>query len=285
MTPSSAEATAVQLVDNMDAIISDADDADDGFSGLSELFQRQESVSQVDRAFEDAESFDDLLTSLADFRQSTKHAENSPSIKESTESTVEPAPDGDTIGQKVRQIAHEADPKTVGGYAIGAVIAAGGYAVTAPISTTVGMAAILTGGASAGAYASANPDSQLAEIDPISTAVQMRTAGLARRSNSDPGGYGTRALLSAVDQVDTEELSPAYAKWAAQADIDTIMKDAELAAQAANRSPKSHDEMAARAFGGVVGIAHSYVNAGSGPDLEELVDQDLYQNAVDELNE
>lgn len=278
---SEASRTA-QLENSIDSRIEAADDASEAFSELTALFEQQKEITQTDRAIEDADSLTDLISTLAD--QQERSTQEIPPSTTLTNQSPTNLPANSSVGTRIKSIARDAEPKEVGKYAVGASLALGTFAVTLPYSTTLGVVTLLTGGGAVGAYASANPDSAVADVDPIRLGLGMRSRGIARKNSSTLGGYGAGAASELLEQVDAENASSEYAEWVANIDPDLIMEDTQRAVDAAERSSESFDPTKVKAIGGTFGLAHSYINNSSDiQDLENLLDDDLYQEAIEEL--
>jgi hypothetical protein len=276
----SKESRAVRLDNTINDIVSDSEEASECFQELAELFDDHDGVTRHDQVIAESDSLDEAVGSFYAEQQdptSTGPPRNSDSLSTQPEQQLNTG--------KLRSIVKEADPKDVGLWAAAALVLGGPTAVAASVSTTLGVGALLLGGSSVGAYSSSNPESKLAQIDPIQTALNLRGGGIAHKQNALRGGYGAGVAITALEQIDTENISPEYADWVTQIDIDTVLQDARLASKAARHSPQSHDDRAVRLLGGAAGVAHSYVNTGEGPDLEELLDEDLYEETVDTLRD
>ena len=181
------------------------------------------------------------------------------------------------LRRQVAYTAQNADPAEAGKYALGAGILLGTYAVSAPISTPLGLAAIAAGGAATGAYASTHPGSLAARIDPIALAIDAKTAGRRWKKNPAPGRAGVGMALGAIDHLEEEVVPPEYAHWVANADYDSIMRGAEMARRAAEGSQGSTHPEHAAALGGGFGLLYGYLDDETRADLEELLDEDLYK--------
>jgi hypothetical protein len=276
----SEESRATRLDNTIDGIVSNSEEASECFQELAELFDDHDGVTRYDQVIAESDSLDEAVGAFYAEQQdqtSTVHPHHSDLLP--TQSVQQ-----SSIG-KLRSIVKEADSKDVGLWAAAALVLGGQYAIAASISTTVGVGALLLGGSSVGVYSSSHPESKLAQIDPLQTALNLRAGGVAHKQSSLRGGYGAGVAITALEQIETENISPEYADWVTQIDIDTVLQDARLASKAARHSPQSHDDRAVRLLGGAAGVARSYVNSGEGSDLEELLDEDLYEETVDTLRD
>jgi hypothetical protein len=280
-----AEARAGEFVGEMDSIISQSDDAESVLRRMSELFKYRDDESIFDQAVAEAESLEELLQVI-----SAPSEANSPITMESKEDESggllpTPRSNSTSLREQVTDTAKNADPAEMGKYTIGLGIFGAGFAISAPFSTVVGLGAIAACGAATGAYASANPNSLAAQIDPIELAISAKMRGRSWKQSSAPGGAGIGGILGALDYVGEEEILSAYSHWCSNADIDKIMKGAEMGAQAAEISPDYNNPRSAAVLGGGFGLAYGYAESGGEiEELEELLDDDLYE-AIGELEQ
>jgi hypothetical protein len=266
------ESQAIRLDNTIDDIISSSEEASECFQEIAELIDEYDAVTSYDQIIAEAETFDEAIGSFhAEYTRNSDSLATQPKQQSST--------------GKLRNIIKETDLDDIGPWTLAALVVGGPPAVAASVSTSLGIGALLLGGGSLGIYSSANPESKLAQIDPIRAALNLRVGGLAHKQSSLRGGYGTGVAITALEQIDTKSIPPEYADWVTKIDINTILRDARLASKAANHSAQSYDDRVVRLLGGAVGVAHSYINSGEGPDLEEVLDEDLYQEIIDTLED
>lgn len=273
----SAESRAAQFVQEVDDAIAESETAESVLRVVADLFAERDERTAFDQAVAEAESVQELFTAL-----SSSTAIASPATENQMGSDADiplpvRRPRLSNLRRQVAYTAQNADPTEVGKYALGAGIMLGTYAVSAPISTPIGLAAIAAGGAATGAYASTHPSSLAARIDPIGLAIDAKTAGRRWEQNPAPGGAGIGIALSAIDHFEEDVVPPEYAHWVANADYDAIMRGAEMARHAAEGSQGATHPDYAAALGGGFGLMYGYLDNQNRDDLEDLLDEDLYE--------
>ncbi|RDI69947.1 C1 domain-containing protein [Halopelagius longus] len=278
---SSAETEAARFVRDVDDVVAAGNSAETVLRDVADLFAERDEETVFDHLVAEADSVDELFVALS----------NAPNVgPPAGEATSEDEREGEDGGalpvrrsrfsnlrHRVAYTAQNADPAEVGKYTLAAGFGFGAAAVSAPISTPVGLAAIAAGGAATGAYASAHPDSLAARIDPIALALSAKTAGRRLDASPVPAGAGTGAALGAIEHLGDEAVPAEYAHWFAEADFDAIVEGAELAAREAARSEAYGDRNRAAIVGGGVGLASGYVDDATLDELEGLLDDDLYE--------
>ncbi|QCC51437.1 hypothetical protein [Halapricum salinum] len=275
----SEASSAVKFLDQIDAEVAAADDAESALYAIAELFADRSETTRFDQAVAEADSLDELQQQMAAIPGIEK---STTKVSESQSRSLVATPEVDVTGlrQRVTQTARGADPKDVGKYSLGAVLGFGTAAVSAPISTTVGVAALLAGGAATGAYASTNPNSLPAKIDPLSLAMDAKRRGSKLDSTPGAGGHGTGAALGTLEYLsrqDHDSVDEAYAKWLSELDIESVMEGHRVAARYAEQTGELHDPSRASILGGAAGAAYGYTDLDG--DIEDVVDDD----AVSEL--
>jgi hypothetical protein len=273
----SAESWAAQFVQDADDAIAESETAESALRAVADLFAERDETTVFDHSVAEAESVQELFTAL-----SNSTAIASPATENQMESDADVSlpvrrPRLSSLRRQVAYTAQNADPAEVGKYALGAGIMLGTYAVSAPISTPLGLAAIAAGGAATGAYASTHPGSLAAQIDPIPLAISAKAAGRQWKKNPAPGGTGVGMALGAIDHLEEDVVPPEYAHWVANADYDAIMRGAEMARRAAESSQGSTHPEHAAALGGGFGLLYGYLDDETRADLEGLLDKDLYE--------
>ena len=263
----------------MDTEVAAADDAESALHAIAELFENRSEKTHFDQAVAESGSIEELGQKMAAMPGIGVSDTTTPE-SQSTTKLAKPEVDVTGLRQRVTQTARSADPKDVGKYSLGAVLGFGTAAISAPISTTVGMAALLAGGAATGAYASTNPDSIAAKIEPIQLAMNAKGRGSQIASNPGAGGHGTGAALGMVEylsQEDHDNLDEAYAKWLSEVDIESVIEGQRVAARYADNTDELDNSKDASLLGGAAGLAYGYT------DLEEGIDEAVDGEVVDEL--
>ncbi|UHQ95094.1 hypothetical protein [Haloterrigena alkaliphila] len=281
-SPGSAEPQATEFKQEIDDVVAEAEDAETVLQELSDLIVDSDHRTGFDRAVSDASSLDELVALISvDQEHSPSDASHPVLGGKKSQLPIQRSQISD-FREKVAYTAKNADPAEVGKYTLGAGLALGTAAVSAPFSTALGLGAIAASGAATGAYASAHPDSLAARIDPIELSLNAKSRGRAWQSSSAPGGSGVGATLGAVEYLGDEAVPPAYSHWFTMADIEMIRKGAALGAQKGATSPGIGNSRQAAAIGGGLGLAYGYAKRGDQmDDLESLLDGDLYAELTD----
>ncbi|MBV0922832.1 hypothetical protein KTS45_01340 [Halomicroarcula limicola] len=281
----SEESSAAKFHDEIDAEIADADDAESALYAVAALFGKRSEETHFDQAVAESDSMADLGRQIAAM---PGIGDSQPGISESESTTQLAKPSVDVAGlrQRLARTASNADPKDVGKYSLGAVLGFGTAAVSAPFSTTAGIAALLAGGAATGAYASANPRSLAARIEPLQLAVNAKDRSSQLASTPGAGSHGAGATLGMAEylsQMDHGELDEAYAKWLSEVDIEAVIEGQKMATRYANQTGEFDDPQQAGLLGGAAGLAYGY--ADSDGDLDEDVDGDIVDVLPDETDD
>lgn len=272
---SSADSRAARFLRDADDVVAEGDSAEAVLRDVAALFAERDEETVFDRLVAESDSVDELFAAI-----SNSPGVASPDGREATDADgglPVRRPRFSALRHRVAYTAQNADPAEVGKYTLAAGLGFGAAAVSAPISTTVGLAAIAAGGAATGAYASAHPDSLAARIDPIALALSAKTTGRRWDASSIPAGAGTGAAVGALEHLGNESVPPEYARWFADADFDAIVEGAELAAREASRSEAHGSPNRAAMLGGGIGLASGYVDDATMEELRELLDDDLYE--------
>jgi hypothetical protein len=283
----SAESRRAAFVSDVDDVVADADDAAAALRAAADLFDDREDPTAFDHHVAAADSTDDLFARLS---ESVGHDPASRTADADDESDADaPLPatgvgssalDTPSVGaaslrRNLRRTLSEGDPKEAGKWAIGAGIAGFSVAVSLPFSTAAGLGAIALGGAATGAYASANPDSAAARIDPIEMAVGAKARGRRWERGDAPGGAAVGSAVGAAEHVAERATPSAYAHWYANVDPESVLRGAELGARAADSSADFDDRTAAALLGGGFGLAYGYSDIDeSAADLDALLGAD-----------
>jgi hypothetical protein len=273
----SAESRARQFVQDADDAIAESETAESALRSVADLFAERDERTVFDQSVAESESVQELFTALSNSTAIASPVTESQIDSDADVSLPVRRPRLSNLRRQVAYTAQNADPAEVGKYALGAGIMLGTFAVSAPISTSIGLAAIAAGGAATGAYASTHPNSFAAQIDPIPFAISAKAAGRRWEKNPAPGGASIGMALAAIDHLEGDVVPPEYAHWVANADYDAIMRGAEMARRAAESSQGSTNPEHAAALGGGFGLLHGYLDDESRDDLEELLDEDLYE--------
>lgn len=270
----SVESQAVTFLQEIDAAIDTSINAEEAFARISKLFADRDEETAFDHAVSEAESLNELMERLSRISMTPDRA--LPTPVENAENELQLNPPRRSLQREVAYTLQHADPADVGKYVIAGGVLFGSMAVTAPFSTTAGLAAIALSSAATGAYASAHPESTVGQIDPIAVAASAKGFG-ARWAKSDaPGGKAVGNALGGF-QILAQEVAPEeYAHWLANVDSDLIMEGAERGAKAALTNPNLGSQRQGALLGGGFGLAYSYIrNSDDLSDLEPLLDDDL----------
>ncbi|SFR41894.1 hypothetical protein [Halogeometricum limi] len=294
----SAASRAAAFERDVDAAVADADDAETALRAVADLFAERDETAVFDHVVREASSADDLLSGLSNTttRPSLPTPADGPSEAgdagdaEGADATPVNGGDGggasslptagrpsiEPVRQRVSRTLRDGDPKEAGKWAIGAGIAGFSVAVSLPFSTAAGLGAIALGGAATGAYASANPESAAARIDPIELALGAKTRERQWKRGGGPGGAAVGSVLGAAEHVVDRTDDTAYAHWLANADPELALRGATLGAEAAKKSPNADDPTTAALVGGGLGLAYGYTDLDYESDeLRELLDEDV----------
>lgn len=278
----SENSSAVKFLNKIDTEVATADDAESALYAIAELFESRTEKTHFDQAVAESNSIEELGQKMAAM-PGVGISQNRSLESQSTTTLAKPDVDVTNLRQRVTQTARNADPKDVGKYSLGAVLGFGTAAVSAPISTTVGIAALLAGGAATGAYASTNPNSMAARVDPLPLAMNARGRSSQLASNRGPGSYGTGAALGMVEylsQVDDNNLDQAYAKWLSEVDIESVIEGQRVATRYANNSDEFDNPSQAGLLGGAAGLAYGYADFED--NIDEIVDDDILDELPDD---
>jgi len=273
----SEDSSAAKFLNQIDNEIASAEDAETALRAVADVFENRSEKTHFDQAIAEANSIGELVDGMTAIGGLGTHKPE-PTQSGSETSLVKPTVSLASLQRRISETARSADPKDVGKYSLGAVLGFSTAAVSAPISTPVGIAALLAGGAATGAYASTHPNSMAARIDPLQLAMSAKNRGSQINSNSTAGGHATGAALGTAEylgQMDHNDIDEAYAKWLSQVDIDSIIDGQKTAARHARRSDELGDPKQASILGGAAGLAYGYT------DIDEEIDQDLNGDVVD----
>lgn len=258
-----AKATAARFIQEVNGEIASADRAETALRSIADLFEEREERTQFDELVADAESLSDLLGQHEDAAEPVNE-ENLPAQNISKRRN---------LPGRVKSTIRDADAREVGKYSLAAVFGGAAVAASAPFSTTAGIAALLTGGAATGAYASTHPDSMAANIDPIEFAMGVSSRGRHHNRSSMPGGHGVGTAFGLMEQIEETDPDHAYAQWLAEVDFNEVMEAAEYAATRSEQIPGVDNERDASIIGGAAGLAGSYGDLND--DFLESVDEQL----------
>lgn len=275
----SAKSRAAKFIQAIDDEVATASDAEVVLRNVADLFAERDELTQFDHAVANADSLDDLLVAIA----------SSGMIRDPADS---PDPDGEgeelpDVGEQASKVPlrvrasetiKNAEPQEVALYTLGATLGLGAYAISAPFSTTAGITALAAGGTATGLYASANPESVVAQISPLALAMNMNQRGRAVQQSSMAGSANLGRALGAMEYLGGQNYDTAYAQWFAEADIDSVIRAAEMAQRHAEKNPELGTPREASMLGAIGGLAHSYT------DHDGDVDS-LYEDIPDTLEE
>ncbi|SEO90479.1 hypothetical protein SAMN04487948_10763 [Halogranum amylolyticum] len=275
----STESRAAKFVQTVDDEIAAATDAETALRNVADRFATRDEVTAFDHAVASADSVDELLDAIAEgsdapdasaSRQRPEPATNLP--------TPSTGPTAGALRTRVAGALRNADPQEVGKYTLAATLGLGTYAISAPFSTTLGLAALAAGGTATGLYATANPESVVAQADPMELVMSMNHRGRHVSHSSIAGTANAGRLLGAAEYLGDLEYDTAYAQWLVEADIDTVVRAAEVAQRHAKRNPEFGTEREASLLGAIGGLAYGYTDDDGG--VESFFDEDV--TAIDE---
>lgn len=267
----SAESQAAKFINAVDDEVSTASDAETVLRNVADLFEERDELTQFDHAVANADSLDELLVALAASGVVGESAgDSTPDNGEEDVVTMEDHAPKMSLRVRASETIKNAEPEEVAKYTLAAALGGGAYAISAPFSTTLGLAALAAGGTATGLYASANPESIVARIDPMVLAMNMTQRGQAVEQSSMAGSKNTGMALGALEYLGSVDYDTEYAKWLAEADFDTVIRGAELAQQHAEDNPALGTPREASMLGGLGGLAYGYT--GFDGDVETMFD-------------
>ncbi|MBX0294290.1 zinc ribbon domain-containing protein [Haloarcula nitratireducens] len=281
----SEESSAAKFHDEIDAEIADADDAESALYAVAALFGKRSEETHLDQVVAESDSMAELGQQIAAM---PGIGDSQPETSESASTTQLAKPSVDVTGlrQRLARSASNADPKDVGKYSLGAVLGFGTAAVSAPFSTTAGIAALLAGGAATGAYASANPQSLAARIEPLQLAVNAKDRSSQLASTPGAGSHGAGATLGTAEylsQMNHGDLDEAYAKWLSEVDIEAVIEGQKMATRYVGQAGEFDDPQRAGLLGGAAGLAYGYAESGEATD--ERIDGDVVDGLLDDTDD
>jgi hypothetical protein len=271
----SAESRAAKFIQAIDDEVATASDAEVVLRNVADLFAERDELTQFDHAVANADSLDDLLVSIASSGVIHDPGEDSVPDSESGKVPVsEEQASNPPLRVRATETIKDAEPQDVAMYTLGATMGLGAYAISAPFSTALGLTALAAGGTATGLYASANPESVVAQINPLALAMNMNQRGSAVQQSSMAGSANLGRALGAVEYLGNQNYDTAYAQWFAEVDIDSVMRGAEMAQRRAENNPELGTAREASMLGGIGGLAYSYADHDGDVDslFEELPD-------------
>jgi hypothetical protein len=275
----SAESQAAKFIQAIDDEVATASDAEAVLRSVAELFAERDELTQFDHAVANADSLDDLLVSITSSGVMRGPDEDSVADNESGEVPVsEEQASKPPLRARASETIKDAEPQDVAMYTLGATMGLGAYAISAPFSTALGLTALAAGGTATGLYASANPESVVAQINPLALAMNMNQRGGAVRQSSMVGSANLGRALGAAEYLGDQNYDTAYAQWFAEVDIDSVMRVAEMAQRHAEDNPELGTPKEASMLGAIGGFAYSYADHDG--DVDSLFDED--PDAVEE---
>jgi len=287
----SEESQAASFVKKADQAICRAENAEEALQEVANLFADRDEETEFDRIINDVDSTNELLVQLSksDFSlEGTHSADTSQDSIHSFNNTSEDSPElspqssNPTIRRRISDTMKNANKQEVALYGIGSMIALKSIAVSAPISTSVALATLFTGGAATGAYASTHPNSLAAQIDPVGLVMNSRSRGREWDASSAPGNQNVGEILGAIENIG-EQLESEYAHWLADADIEQIQQGAAFGAQRGDELQYFESSYDAAVAGGLLGLTYGYAeNAESNYELNKLLDEDLYDELLEQ---
>ncbi|SFL14898.1 hypothetical protein SAMN04487950_2727 [Halogranum rubrum] len=267
----STESRAAKFVQAVDDEVEAADDAETVLRNVADLFAARDEVSYVDHAVADADSVDELLDAIGDARRGGDDERGDDTDDSSTlpvtdrdadrgRLTLPKRPTPGSIRTRVTGTLKDADPREVGKYTMAATLGLGAYAISAPFSTTAGLAALAAGGTATGLYASANPESVVGQVDPMMLVTTMNQRGRHVHNSPIAGSANVGRTLGVAEYLGGLEYDSAYAQWLVEADIDSVVDAAEVAQRRAEQNPALGGPREASLLGALGGLAHGYTD-------------------------
>lgn len=267
--------SAARFISQIDSTIEEAEDAESALRSVADLFEQRNEKTHFDQAVAEASTAQELIGQMA----GTATVGETPSGADSdNDAEIEPGngANSPTIRERITTTARNADPKNVGRYSIGAAVGLSAAAVSAPISTPIGIAALLAGGGAAGIYADSNPESFVAQIDPIELAMGVNSRESQVKSAPGPGGHGTGAVLGAAEYVGKMKNDAEAAAWLSELDTNAVIEGQKAATK---YSEEFDSDFQASLFGGAAGAAYGYADIDD--EFEDVVDQDILDEITD----
>lgn len=269
----STESRAAKFVRAVDEEVTTAEDAETALRNVADLFAERDEVTYFDHAVADADSLDELLGAVAGATRGPDAVDGSSSSETTTAlPTPMKRPMPGSLRTRVAGTLQSADPREVGKYTLAATLGLGAYAISAPFSTTLGLAALATGGTATGLYASANPESVVAQIEPMTLVMNMNQRGRQVHHSPIAGTATVGRALGAADYLGGLEYDSAYAQWLVEADVDSVIRAAEVAQRRAEQNPALGGPREASLLGGLGGLAYGYTDYDG--DMDSLFDRD-----------
>jgi hypothetical protein len=277
----STESQAAKFVRAVDEEVTAAEDAETLLRNVADLFAERDEVTYVDHAVAGADSFDELLDAVADSRRGGDAADRSTLPEPATDrgratlSSLPTLPTRQTPGALRTRVAgtlQNAEPREVGKYTMAATLGLGAYAISAPFSTTLGLAALAAGGTATGLYASANPGSVVAQVDPMTLVANMNQRGRHVHDSPIAGTANVGRALGAAEYLGGLEYDSAYAQWLVEADIDSVVTGAEVARRRAAQNDALGEPREASLLGALGGLAYGYTDDAG--DVDSLFDRE-----------
>jgi len=261
----STESEAYKFLDAVDEAVAGSDDAQEVAETLAQQFRKKAEPTVYDQVAADAESFEEFLVGVSEANQ-TRQASD-PEV----ETSLQPATSRTRLQQLRDEVAltiSGADRRDVSEYALGSGLTFGSVAVAASLSTPIGVAALLAGGAATGAYASTHPDSIVSQINPLELAQMTRSRTGSVGPDDAVHDVGTETMAGVTEYL--QQADVAHAEWLANVDPEFIMRSARQAGTVASQSGRDIDETHARVVGGGIGLLAGGLDREQQETLQEI---------------
>lgn len=259
---------------------------------VREAYQELEEIAEVkhidaDQLVENADSFREFFDTFYHVLPDEYSSGATTEDDESALSTITGGLSGvhekvDNVFDGVRNTAKNADPRQAALWGIGVGLAFSGTGIpaAATYSTTYLISGSVLGGAAVGLYSSANEDTIFDDIDPMALAESAFHGAQRGKAVKGQAGQQIGAVLGMSSYM-AETLSPEeYRHWIEEAEPDRIIEGAVLGARTAG--PDDSNTQRALAGGGL-GLLYGYLDTDDQQSFKELVDEDLYAEYVERL--
>ncbi|WP_348609601.1 hypothetical protein [Halobaculum rarum] len=261
----STESEAYKFMDAVDEAVAASDDAQEAAEALAQQFRKNAEPTVYDQVAADAGSFEEFLVGVSEANQTRQASDPE------AETSLQPATSRSRLQQLRDEVALTiagADRRDVSEYALGSGLAFGGVAVAASLSTPIGVAALLAGGAATGAYASTHPDSIVSQINLLEMAQTTRSRTGSVGPNDAVHEVGTETMAGVTEYL--QQADVAHAEWLANVDPEFIMRSARQAGTVASQSGRDIDETHARVVGGGIGLLAGGLDREQQETLQEI---------------
>ncbi len=261
------------------------EDVREAYQDLKEIAEDQN--IDADRLVENADSFREFFDTFYHVLPDEYSTEAATEDDDSALSTLTRGLSGvqekvDNAFDGVRNTAKNADSRqaAIWGIGVGLAFTGTGIPAAATYSTASLVSGSVLGGAAVGAYSSANEDTIFDDIDPMELAESAFFGAQRGKAVKGQAGQQIGAVLGMSSYM-AETLSPEeYQHWIEEAEPDRIIEGAVLGARTAGPDESgTHRALA----GGGLGLLYGYLDTEDRQSFEELVDEDLYAEYVERV--